>query len=63
MKLHPPVIDGKLPAFAGTSINIPFKINRAVSMTDLNKNTPLRLRLKTVKTNKEIGSFYGQYVY
>ena len=63
MKLHPPVIEGKLPAFAGASINIPFKMNRAVALSDLYEATPLKLRIKTVKTNREIGVFDGRYVY
>ena len=63
MKLHPPVIDGKLPAFAGTSVNIPFMLNRAVALSDLNEATPLKLKIKTVKTNREIGTFSGQYIY
>lgn len=63
MKLHPPVIDGKLPAFAGTSMNIPFMLNRAVALSDLNEATPLKLKIKTVKTNREIGTFSGQYIY
>ena len=63
MKLHPPVIDGKLPAFAGTSMNIPFKLNRAVALSDLSVATPLKLKIKTVKTNREIGTFDGQYIY
>jgi hypothetical protein len=47
-KLYPPAIDGKIPAFAGTSIRIPFGVNRAVSMTEVGR---MKLRLKTVKTN------------
>lgn len=31
MKLYPPVIDNKIPAFYGDSITIPFKLNKAVS--------------------------------
>lgn len=63
MKLYPPIIEGKLPAFAGTTINIPLGISRAVSMSDLHKDIPLKLRLKTVKTNKELGVYNGTYVY
>ena len=63
MKLYPPAIEGKLPAFAGTSINIPFSFNRAVSVNDLDQDTPLCLRLKTVKTNRDLSTFYGQYIY
>jgi hypothetical protein len=32
MKLYPPVIDNKLPAFYGNSITIPFKLNITTSM-------------------------------
>jgi hypothetical protein len=31
MKLYPPVIDNKIPAFYGNSIIVPFKLNKAVS--------------------------------
>lgn len=64
MKLYPPSIEGKLPAFAGTTISIPFNVNRAVNMNELySKDQALNIRIKTVKTNKDLGSFYGQYNY
>jgi hypothetical protein len=31
-KLFPPMIDSKLPAFAGSEMKIPFTMNRAVSL-------------------------------
>lgn len=51
MKLYPPSIEGKLPAFAGTSLRIPFGLNRAVSMTQVSR---MRVIIKAVKSNKII---------
>lgn len=59
-KLYPPAIDGKIPAFAGTSIRIPFGVNRAVSMTEVGR---MKLRLKTVKTNQFLGEYEGTWSY
>lgn len=60
MKLYPPAIEGKLPAFAGSSIQVPFKVNRAVSMTQVGN---MKLHLKTVKTNQSLGVFEGFWSY
>lgn len=60
MKLYPPSIEGKLPAFAGTTISFPFNKNRAVNMSSV---YGLQLRIKTVKTNRELGSYQGTYNY
>ena len=35
-KLYPPVIAGTIPAFCGTSIGVPFSMNRAVGISDFN---------------------------
>ena len=35
-KLYPPVIAGTIPAFCGTSIEVPFSMNRAVGISDFN---------------------------
>jgi hypothetical protein len=34
-KLFPPTIEGKLPAFAGRTLKIPFTQNRSVSMSEV----------------------------
>ena len=34
-KLYPPVIEGTIPAFSGTSIEVPFSMNRAVSASEI----------------------------
>lgn len=60
MKLYPPAIEGKLPAFAGSSVQVPFKVNRAVSMTQVGN---MKLHLKTVKTNQSLGVFEGFWSY
>lgn len=35
-KLYPPVIAGTIPAFSGTSIEVPFSMNRAVGASEFN---------------------------
>ena len=49
-RLSPPVINSKLPAFAGSSINVPFTISKAVSNVDFSK---VSVKIKTVQTNLE----------
>lgn len=44
-KLHPPVIPGTIPAFSGTSIEVPFSMSRAVSTNEI---SGLVLKLKKV---------------
>ena len=44
-KLHPPVIPGTIPAFSGTSIEVPFSMSRAVSINEI---SGLILKLKKV---------------
>ena len=48
-KLHPPYIDGKVPAFCGTVLKVPFRQNRAVSISDIDGFV---CKLKTVSTNE-----------
>ena len=45
MKLYPPSIAGTIPAFSGTSIEVPFSMNRAVSASEF---TGFALKLKKV---------------
>ena len=48
MKLYPPVIDNKLPAFYGNSITIPFKLNITTSMGQVSGASIL---IKSVNNN------------
>lgn len=50
-KLFPPAIENKLPAFAGTTLKIPFTQNRAVSMQSVGA---MSVVIKTVQTNTVI---------
>lgn len=47
-KLHPPVIPGTIPAFSGTSLEVPFSMSRAVSTSEI---SGLILKLKQVNGN------------
>lgn len=47
-KLYPPVIAGTIPAFSGTSIEVPFSMNRAVSTAEI---SGLVLKIKKVNGN------------
>ena len=49
-KLSPPVINSKLPAFAGNAINVPFTVSKAVGKNDFTK---VAIKIKTVQTNLE----------
>lgn len=44
-KLHPPVIPGTIPAFSGTSLEVPFSMSRAVSINEI---SGMILKLKKV---------------
>ena len=44
-KLYPPVIPGTIPAFSGTSIEVPFSMNKAVSMSEI---SGLVLKIKKI---------------
>jgi len=48
-KLYPPYIDGKVPAFSGTVLRIPFRHNRAVTTAEYQT---IACKLKTVSTNE-----------
>ncbi len=48
-KLYPPYIDGKVPAFCGTELKVPFRHNRAVSQTQVRS---MCCKIKTVSTNE-----------
>ena len=45
-RLYPPIINGTLPAFTGTTIVVPFALNRAVSQNDIGG---FLIKLKTVQ--------------
>lgn len=47
VKLYPPSIEGKLPAFAGDTLKIPLTMNRAVNMSEV---SGMRAMVKTVQT-------------
>ena len=47
-KLYPPVIEGTIPAFYGTTLVVPFSMNRAVAKSDIKG---FSLKIKTVQTN------------
>lgn len=53
-KLYPPVINGTIPAFYGTSITVPYEANKTV-----NNFTGLALKVKTVQSNRLIGTFFS----
>jgi hypothetical protein len=46
MKLYPPVIEGVLPAFCGSAIQIPFTMNKSVNEFEVAK---FALKIKTVQ--------------
>lgn len=48
-KLYPPYIDGKIPAFSGMTLRVPFRHNRAVSSLQYSK---MSCKVKTVSTNE-----------
>lgn len=52
-KLYPPNIKGTLPAFTGTTIVVPYEMNRAVSFNSVGG---IALKIKTI-SGKEIGSY------
>lgn len=56
MKLSPPIIEGTLPAFCGTTISIPFSMNRSVSKADI---AGFAVKIKTVQNQNIIYSNDG----
>lgn len=53
-KLPPPYIEGSIPAQTNTSLEIPFRLNRAVSIRNVTK---MFAKIKTVATDSIIGVF------
>lgn len=53
-KLPPPYVDGSIPAQTDVGLEIPFRLNRAVSLRDITK---IFLKIKTVATDRIIGVF------
>ena len=47
-KLYPPVIEGTIPAFYGTTLVVPFSMNRSVSDSEING---FALKVKTVQSS------------
>lgn len=47
-KLYPPYIEGSIPAFYGTSLTVPFSMNRSVGRQEVSGIT---LKVKTVQSN------------
>ena len=52
-KLYPPVIEGTIPAFYGTTLVVPFSMNRAVAKSDIKG---FYLKIKTIQTNTFIAN-------
>lgn len=60
-KLYPPIIESSLPAFAGSVLQVPFQLNRAVSLAQVNR---ISFIIKTSTTGTVIvDSVLGDYVY
>lgn len=59
-KLYPPHIEGKLPAFTGTSLRIPLTMNKTVSSLQTDS---IQLIIKTVQTGAIKGSLSGILTY
>lgn len=51
IKLYPPSIEGTLPSFYGTTLVVPFSMNRAVDPEDV---IGIRVKIKTIQSNKFI---------
>lgn len=52
MKLYPPTLAGTVPPFYGTSLEVPFSMNRTVSLSEVNA---MYLRIKDANTDTEYG--------
>ena len=50
-KLYPPSIEGKLPAFTGSTITIPLTMNRAVKVSDVHS---MRMLVKSVQSGRQL---------
>ena len=56
-KLYPPIINGTIPAFSGTTLVVPFSLNKAVSKTEV---YDLMIKVKTINgTVKETVNAYS----
>lgn len=53
MKLYPPVINNKIPAFYGNLITIPFELNKSVSINDIDG---AELLVKSVENNSSVAT-------
>ena len=47
-KLYPPYIEGSIPAFYGTSLTVPFSMNRSVGRQEV---SGIALKVKTIQSN------------
>ena len=59
-KLYPPSIEGKLPAFAGSTLKIPLTMSRAVNMSEV---SGMRAMIKTVQTANLKATLSGSLSY
>ena len=53
VKLYPPVIEGTIPAFYGTTLVVPFSMNRSVGKSDIKG---FSLKIKTIQSNTFIAN-------
>jgi hypothetical protein len=60
IRLSPPQISSKIPAFYGESLSVPFMLNKAVSIAQV-KNIAIIIR--TVSTNSQIMTGYATSYY
>ena len=56
-KLYPPNIEGTIPAFSGTTMVVPFSLNRAVSKNEI---AGFVVKIKTVQGSTLIGTIRQQ---
>lgn len=52
VKFHPPVIEGVIPAFYGSTIEVPYSMNKTVG---INQISGFSLKIKTVQSNYYLG--------
>ena len=55
-RLAPPIVEGTIPAFWGTEINVPFAMNRSVSTEQV---AQIVLKIKTIASSTYLGTFEG----
>lgn len=61
-KLYPPYIDGKIPAFCGTELKVPFRHNRAVAYSSNSTQVKsIACKMKTVSTNEWVWTLMEPY--